>query len=123
MKLRRRRKVSGSPPIFANLVVEMPDRLCFHVDVESPGWLSDVVRAALRQCKRVGLAMRGDGVVRVWLAANDGSAEYLSRVLGRVAMDGSEHERVRVAGLRCNGTSAWLHRDGLVEVAPEPTWR
>jgi hypothetical protein len=120
MKLKRKTK-DGAPPIFADLVIEMSDGTCYRVDVEHPGWMSDV-RPALKKCKRSGLVSRKDNIIRVWLTP-DGEPEYLSRVIGKVMMEGSGHDCMRVAGLRCDGVSVWLHQDGLVEVAPEPTWR
>jgi hypothetical protein len=118
--MKRKKPKTNAPPIFADLVLEMPDGECFRVDVEQPGWLKGL---PLDKARRVGLVHRKDDRIRVWVSVNGERPEYLSRVLGRIEMSGGDHGRVRVAGLLCGETGAWLHEDGLVEVGPEPTIR
>jgi hypothetical protein len=116
----KRNTENGTPPIFADLVLEMPDGQCFYVDTETPGWMKDV---PLSSTARVGLVHRRDKLISVWLETNGNTPRYLSRVIGKIDLDSSNHNRIRVAGLICGDMSVWLHRDGLVEVGNEPTWR
>ena len=112
---------TGPPPIFADLAIERDGKYAI-VNVERENWLRDV-RQDLRRSSRVGLVMRGETAPRVWVQTNGVMPEYLSRVIGTLSMQGSEHKQARVAGLICNGAAVWLHSDGLVEVQPEPTAR
>ena len=123
MKLRRKQDNAGTPPIYADLVIETPGGPTYRVDVEAEGWLKEV-RPMMDIASRVGLVLRGKDAPSVWLNVNGDAPEYLSRVIGTLSMQGTEHKQTRVAGLICGETSVWLHRDGLIEVQPEPTaWR
>jgi len=116
----RRFSPTDTPGIYADLLLEFPDGQIFKVDVEQPGWLAQV-QPLFSHARRVGLVMRGEDYARLWLSVNGTEPAYLSRVIGKI--DESGHRRQRVAGLICGDRRAWLHRDGLVEVGMEPTWR
>lgn len=110
-----------TPPVFADLLLEVGGQQT-RIDVEQPGWLQDY-GPALQHADRLGLILRGKRQPSVWLAANGTAPEYISRVKGQMAMSGRGQTVIRVAGLLCGATAVWLHRDGLVEVGPEPTFR
>jgi len=121
MALLKRNQTVAAPPIFADLIMEMPGGPTYRVDVELAGWLKEV-QPILECAARVGLAMRNEKRVRVWLSPGNGACPaYMSRVMG--VIDGDSHRRTRVSGLQCGDVYAWLHRDGLVEVAEEPEFR
>ena len=105
------------PLVFADLILDSPPSPMLRVDVEQPGWL-EPIQPLLNTAERAGLTMRDESRVRVWLRANGSPLRYLSRVVGQIGPEG--HRRWRVAGLQCGDVSVWLHRDGLVEVGPEP---
>jgi len=122
MRLRRKTKTTETPPIFADLVLDVHGKIV-RVDVERKGWLEDA-RKLYRVASRAGLILRGKDAPSVWIAIKNGEVEYLSRVIGALSMQGNEHKRIRVAGLLCGDQAVWLHNDGLVEVQSEPTaWR
>lgn len=108
---------SDTPPIYADLAIQVGNTYGI-VDVEYPGWM-DEVRRDLRKASRVGLVMRGERVPRLWMSVNGGPPEYFSRVIGTIDEQGDK--RIRVAALRCGAVTVWLHRDGTVELADEPT--
>ena len=123
MNLRRKQDNAGTPPIYADLLIETPAGKTYRVDMDAPGWLKEV-RPLMDIAPRIGLVLRGNDRPSVWISTNGDTPEYLSRVIGTLSMQGTEHRKTRVAGLICGETSVWLHRDGLVEVQPEPTaWR
>ena len=115
----RRRLETPPPPIYADLVLEIDGQTTV-IDVEIPRWLDDV-RPLYKKAMRVGLKMRKRRKPSVWLAVNGAEPEYLSRVIGQ--FDDMGHRRIRVAGLICGDTAVWLHRDGVVEVQEQPSWR
>lgn len=120
MRLRRREPPTiGAPPIFADLLLEVHGKIV-RINVERKGWLEDA-RELYRIATRAGLILRDRDAPSVWLALKNGEIEYLSRVIGAFAMNGTEHRQMRVAGLLCGDQAVWLHSDGLVEVQPEPT--
>lgn len=112
------RQKDNTPPIYANLLVEIADGILL-VDVEEPGWLA-YAEPILASATRIGLTLRNKWEPCVWLRVN-GDARYFSKVFGRIDQDG--HEQVRVACVESGGVRAWLHRDGVVEVGPEPDLR
>jgi hypothetical protein len=112
------RKKHETPPIFADLVVDVANEW-HRVDVDQPGWQERA--PSLQTAQRVGLALKGEAEPRVWLHCNGNAPGYFSRVLGEI--DDRGMRQVRVAGLRLDRNVIWLHRDGLVEVGPEPTKR
>lgn len=120
MMIFKRKTDPLTPPIFADLLIETPGGPTYCVDVEQSGWLKDV-QPVLSVASRVGLVMRGDKKPRVWLSSDGGEPRYLSRVIGKI--DDQGQRRIRVAGLISGELSVWLHRDGLVEVGSEPTYR
>jgi len=111
----------GAPSVFADLLLEVNGQQA-RIDVEQPGWLQDY-GPALQCADRLGLILRGKRQPSVWLTVNGAVPEYISRVKGQVAMNGQGQASIRVAGLLCNDMAVWLHRDGLVEIGPEPTYR
>ena len=115
---------AGPPPIFADLLIETPGGPTYRVNVEEQGWLAET-QPMLAIASRVGLILRDSKTPSVWLTPQNGhGVEYLSRVIGALSMQGSDHKQMRVAGLLCGDQAVWLHSDGLVEVQPEPTaWR
>lgn len=120
MMKRKVHRNDETPPVFADLLFTMPDGQMFRVGVEKPGWLKDF-EPLLDTITRVGLVLRNKNEPSVWLDVNGDQPRYLSRVLGNI--DDRGDRQVRVAGLICGDTSVWLHRDGLVEVGLEPTFR
>jgi hypothetical protein len=114
-----RKRNASPPPIYADLLLEVNGEV-IHVDVERAGWLKDV-QPLYDVATRIGLVMRRRRKPSVWLTVTDGTPQYFSRVNGKI--DPSGHKQVRVACIQCGDVRAWLHRDGLVEVAPEPTYR
>ena len=116
----KRRPSNESPPIFADLLIETPGGPVYRVDIDTPGWLADT-RPIMDVASRIGLILRGKKNPAVWLTTNGGEVEYLSRVKGQI--DAFGERRIRVAGVRCGDGWVWLHSDGWVEVAKEPTYR
>lgn len=114
-------KIDAGPPIFADLVIETPDGI-ERFDVETPGYL-EKAKPLLAQAIRVGLAMRRQKSVAVWLRTDGKSAQYYSKVFGVFAANGSGHRQKRLACVESDGRFAWLHDDGQVEVAKEPLVR
>ena len=108
---------SQTPPVFADLVLDMSPDPMLRVDVERPGWL-EPIQPLMAKAARVGLTMRDENKVRVWVTTNGDPVRYFTRVVGQIGQDG--HRRWRVAGLLHDGQYVWLHRDGLVEIGPEP---
>ncbi len=118
MIFNRHKTDTVTPPIFADLAIQVGNDWGI-VDVEYSGWMKEVQRD-LRRARRVGLVLRGEREPRVWLAVENGDTpRYFSRVIGRI--DDMGDRRVRVAAVQCGGVTAWLHADGTVEVATEPT--
>lgn len=117
-----KRSKQYTPPIFADLLLALPDGKMYRVDVEQSGWLKDA-EPLLDIVKRAGLIRRGDKEPAVWISMNGKRPQYLSRVIRTINMSGGGSEQARVAGLICGETSVWLHKDGLVEVGPEPSFR
>ena len=106
-----------NPPMYADLVLDMGTEE-IRVDVDQPGWLEEI-QPLYKEATRIGLALKNKPPA-VWLKG-DGRVWYFSRVIGKIGPSG--HRRIRVAGITNSTAAAWLHRDGLVEVGPEPSWR
>lgn len=108
-----------TPPIFADLVIELNGQWA-RIDVETPGWAAQA-RNAIASADRVGLVMRGEKEPRIWLTVNGSAPRYFSRVIGKI--NDASQRQVRVACLQTDSGHIWLHRDGVVEVQPEPSFR
>lgn len=113
-----RKSRTVNPPIFADLVIEANGQQA-RLDVEQHGYLEQY-QALAPLASRVGLALRGKSVA-VWVAVNGIAPRYYSQVVGQIGDGG--REEVRVACLDCGDYQAWLHKDGIVEIGPEPTVR
>lgn len=120
MKLPKRKRKHKAPPIFADLLIEMPKRRAL-IDVEQPGWLTGA-QPLLEQATHLGLVTRKDGRVAVWLTVDGGEATYFSKVYGTLdVQSGESGEQRRVACIGSGNVYAWLHSSGRVDVGPEPT--
>lgn len=109
--------VAVNPPIFADLLVEVNGQIA-KLDVEQKGYLEQY-QAICPLASRVGLALRGSKKAAVWVAVNGNAPRYYSQVTGE--MFGDSAKQVRVACLDSDSYKTWLHKDGTVEVAQEPT--
>ena len=106
------------PPVFADFVIETKTER-IRIDADKDGWLAEA-QPLLGNALRVGLVLRWEREPRVWLRVYDGKTPQLySKVIGYI--DERGHGQARVACVQCGERFAWMHRDGQVEVANEPT--
>lgn len=89
------------------------------IDSEQAGWLAEA-QPLLCEALRIGLVLRWEREPRVWLRVYDEKTPQLySKVIGYI--DERGHGQTRVACVQCGQRFAWMHKDGQVEVAQEPT--
>ena len=118
MRLPKRKRKHKPPPIFADLLIQTPERRVL-IDVEQPGWLTGA-QPLLEQATHLGLVTRKDRRIAVWLTVS-GEATYFSKVYGTLdVQSGESGEQRRVVCIGSGNIYVWLHSDGRVNVGPEP---
>lgn len=105
------------PPMFADFMIETKAGQT-RIDAEQSGWLAEA-QPLLHEASRVGLVLRWERKPRVWLRVYEKTPQLYSKVVGYI--DERGHGQARVACVQCGQRCAWMHKDGLVEVAREPT--